>query len=178
VAKNQGLTAKQSHFVLLYSAESNASKAAIGAGYSEKTARTVAARLLAKSGIREAIHEQRDCLVEKQRTTIAKTIREYARIGFSDIRQLFDNKGKLLPLSDWTPGIAGAVQSLEVVTHKNGRSKINKIRLYPKVAALDTIAKHLGMLVDRHEVTVNVERIERIDSTCEQTTPELEKTSS
>jgi len=172
----RNLTGKQCHFVLLYAGEANGTKAAIGAGFSEKTARTVAARLLAKVDIRQAIHEQRNCLVEKQRVTVARTLREYARIGFSDIRQLFNDKGKLLPISEWSPGVSAAVQSLEITTLPSGKGKLTKLRLWPKTAALDTIAKHLGMLVDRHEVTVNVERIERhiIDSTCDQVPDQIE----
>jgi len=54
----QELTTKQQCFVLEYSREFNATKAATSAGYSEKTARSIGCELLTKPNIRSAIKQR------------------------------------------------------------------------------------------------------------------------
>ena len=58
----QELTTKQTRFVEEYSTNFNATKAAIGAGYSEKTARSIGCSLLTKVDIRSAIKKHLDAL--------------------------------------------------------------------------------------------------------------------
>jgi phage terminase small subunit len=60
-AMNQ-LTTKQNRFVEEYVTDFNASRAAVSAGYSEKTARSIASELLTKPDIRSAIKQQLDKL--------------------------------------------------------------------------------------------------------------------
>jgi phage terminase small subunit len=56
------LTTKQDRFVEEYVIDFNASRAAISAGYSEKTARSIASELLTKPDIRSAIKQHLDKL--------------------------------------------------------------------------------------------------------------------
>ena len=59
------LNAKQQLFVASYLMHKNATKAAIDAGYSEKTARTIGPRLLQNVAIKEAVQEKVQTLTEK-----------------------------------------------------------------------------------------------------------------
>jgi len=56
------LTTKQDRFVEEYVTDFNASRAAVSAGYSEKTARSIASELLTKPDIRNAIKHHLDKL--------------------------------------------------------------------------------------------------------------------
>jgi phage terminase small subunit len=74
---------------------------------------------------------------------------ELARIAFSDIRELFDEKGNLKALQDLTPDQAAAIAVFEHrnLTAGNGAgATIYKIRLWDKIKALEMLFKHLGLL--------------------------------
>jgi len=77
---------------------------------------------------------------------VERVIQEYETIAGSTIRDLFDELGELKPMRDWPDSAARAVSRVEV--DKEGAVKI---WLWNKPAALDSLAKHLGMFIDRHE---------------------------
>jgi hypothetical protein len=64
-----------------------------------------------------------------------RTLREAARLAFSDIRELFDAGGRLRPIRDWPCELAAAVGSVEVVKRNvdsgDGRTDdVIKVRLW------------------------------------------------
>jgi len=92
--------------------------------------------------------------------TVARVLQELSRLGFSDIRQAFDEQGNLLQPDQWSDAFAASVSSLEVVTRTlpgcgdDEAAKVeyvHKIKIWDKNSALEKIAKHLGMFVDRIE---------------------------
>lgn len=70
------LTPKQKNFADEYCAEQNATKAAIRAGYSEKTARSIGQRLLTKVDIKKYIDEKLERLSRKTDITAEWVINE------------------------------------------------------------------------------------------------------
>jgi phage terminase small subunit len=87
-------------------------------------------------------------------------VAELAKIGFSDLRKALTPKGHLIDPQDWDDDMAGAISSLEVVrTHKPGEDKdapieyTHKIKTWDKNSALEKLGKHLGMYVDRVDVS-------------------------
>lgn len=85
-----------------------------------------------------------------------RALREIARVAYSDLRELFDDKDELLPPKKWSAGAAAAVQSIDVVkgnvTRGDGKGDtIVKIRFWDKMKGLEVIAKHLNLAPDRHE---------------------------
>ena len=77
---------------------------------------------------------------------------ENARIGFSDIRRLFDAEGRLKPAHDWDDDVAAAVASIETrelfgegPDGKRQIGLVHKIKLWDKSAALERLMRHLGM---------------------------------
>jgi len=179
VNKLAGLNAKQARFVREYCVDSNGAQAAIRAGYSKNGANVTGSQLLAKPSISEAIHDLQDCIAHELQTEAVSILREYNRVAKASLKEMTakddDGISQPIDIQDLSDDAVAAIQ--EWTRDKDG---VVKIKLWPKVPALDSLAKHRGFFVDRQEVTVKVERIERhiIDSTCEQTTPELEKTSS
>src|SRR4030042_1544702 len=79
------LTPKQDRFCEEYLVDLNATQAAIRAGYSEKTARQIANRLLTIVDIQERISELRDKLSKKAEVSVERVLKELVLIGFSDI---------------------------------------------------------------------------------------------
>ena len=88
-----------------------------------------------------------------------RVLRETGRIAYSDIRELFDERGNFRPIKEWPDDIARAVSSVEVVK-KNvaaGDGHIDdvlKIRLWSKTEKLQDLMKHLGLLKDSVSVSM------------------------
>ncbi len=92
----------------------NCTKAAVRAGYSEKTARQQGARLLSNVYISECIEVGRRTAAEETGTTIERLLQELHRIGFADLRQLYDEQGHLKSINELPDEIAVCVSSVKV----------------------------------------------------------------
>jgi phage terminase small subunit len=154
----EGLTERQRAFCEEYLIDMNGAGAARRAGYSPKTARVIATQLLEKPIVQAHLAELMRERSERTQVTADRVITEVARLGFSDLRKLFDDHGGLLPVNDWPDDVAGAVASVEVdeLFEGVGENRIHvgqtkKIKLWDKPRALDLLGKHLKLWVERIE---------------------------
>lgn len=154
------LTPKQEMFVKEYLIDLNATQAAIRAGYSEKTARAIANENLTKPYIQEAIQKAMQQRSKRVQITADRVLEEYARIAFFDPRKLYNDDGTPVDLSQLDEDTARAVVSLDVYEEFTGfgenREQIGvtkKYKVADKVRALDSLAKHLGILTDKVEMS-------------------------
>ncbi|MCR9236175.1 MAG: terminase small subunit [Alphaproteobacteria bacterium] len=132
-------------------------QAYIEAGY--KPNRCNAGRLKTNENIQARFEELVEAGAERAEIDIARTLKELVRIGTSDIRQALTPNGALLNPLDWDDDFAAAVSSIEVVTNTgdfgkdaDGRKVVDhthKIKMWDKNSALEKIAKHLGMFVEK-----------------------------
>ena len=146
------LTPKQQRFVEEYLVDLNATQAAIRAGYSEKTAQEIGAQNLSKLMVATAIAEAQAARSERTEITQDRVLLEYARIAFSDMRTFakWGPDGVSLIESDQLPEDAAlCVAEVTETTTKHGGSI--KFKLHDKRAALDSLAKHLGMFQTEDE---------------------------
>lgn len=156
------MTPKQERFVAEYLIDLNATQAAIRAGYSAKTAYVIGHENLSKPEIAAAVSERRQRIAAKLEVTQESVTAELAKIGFSDIRRLFNESGSLKRIEDLDDHAAGCLASVEVVTRKVPGSDDNevehtaKLKLWDKRAALVDLGKHLGMFKEQSVVDVNV----------------------
>ena len=132
----------------------------VAAGY--KPNRGNAARLKANESIAARVDELLSKSAVKAEATVERVLKEMARLGFSDLRNAFTGGGSLKDPSTWTDDFAAAVSSIEVVTRPAGGvdsdgnkeiEHVHKIKLWDKNSALEKLAKHLGMFIERHEHT-------------------------
>ena len=154
---SEGLTRKQRQFVNEYVIDQNQKEACIRAGYAEKSSRSAGCRLLTVPKIRAAVEDRLNQQQIASDTTVDKIVREYAWIAFTSARQFLNDDGELIPPDEWSEGMGHAVQ--ELVFDSNG--KLVRVKPWPKAAALEALSKFRGMFVDRHQVTVQVEAIDR-----------------
>jgi phage terminase small subunit len=96
-----------------------------------------------------------------------RALLEAARIAYSDIREVFDAQGRLRPINDWPDDLAAAVGSVEVVRRNvdsgdNKTDDVIKVRCWDKPKALEMLFKHLGLLLERMEVTVTTSIEDRL----------------
>lgn len=160
------LTPKQQCFCNEYLVDLNATQAAIRAGYSKRTANRIGPENLSKPVIAAAIAEARSKLAEKTEITQKRVIEEYAKPAFLDPRKFYDDDGNLIPVHKLPAEVAAALTGMDVstvVNKDNGTvTTVTKFKFADKKAALDSLAKHLGMFVDRVKHGLNAESLNAI----------------
>lgn len=150
-----GLTDKQIQFIEQYLIDFNATQAAIRCGYSKKTAKEQASRLLTKVNIQHELSKRFTDKANKVGISRERTMEEIGRIAFSDIRRFFDANGNLKALSDLDDESAAVLSSMEVDELFDGygedRQQVGvtkKVRLWDKLKALEMLAKHFKIYSD------------------------------
>lgn len=154
-ARGRQLTQKQSRFIDEYLCDSNATQAAIRAGYSKKTAQEQSSRLLSNVMVSQRLAERRKELQVATGMTAERVNTELAALVFSDVRKLFNDDGSFKSVNALDNATAAAIASIEVVQSFNAEGEITtrtmKIRFWDKNSAIDKAMKHLGLFeVDNH----------------------------
>lgn len=164
------LPEKQCLFCKEYLVDLNATQAAIRAGYSPKTSMQQGQRLLTRPEIQAALQKEMDKRAKRTEITADKVLQELGKIGFSEVtdylevtteRVLVDRDPKtkepiseirqmvlLKDTSEIPPDKLAAI--VEIKQAKDGSISF---KLHDKKGALDSIGKHLGMFIDKHEIT-------------------------
>lgn len=149
------MTDRQRRFVTEYLVDLNATKAAIRAGYSVNSAARLGSDLLKKPLVAAAIAERQAKRFAKIDLSAERVLNELARIAFSDLREVArwgptadePLRGVQLRASEEIhPDAAAAVESVMMTEHGA------RISLHSKTKALELLAKHHGLLVDRVKV--------------------------
>jgi len=152
---------KRERFVDEYLVDLNATQAAIRAGYSPKCAEVQGTRLLRDARVKAAVRIGKGEALERVNLKADRVLRELARVGFSDVRHLFKDDGTVIPLRELPPAVSASIASVEVVL-KNAAAgdgvvdRVLKIKLWDKNRALNDLARHFALLVDRVEVSGDV----------------------
>lgn len=159
------LTDKQARFVDEYLVDLNATQAAIRAGYSAKTAQEQGSRLLSNVSVKNAIRERQEVLKMKTEITQEWVVERYRRIVEGcDKRLFFNDDGSVKPPSQWSAEMGLAVAGFEVqeLGDEGLAVSVSKLRFQDAKAALDSLARHLGMFKDKVEVSVDESLAERL----------------
>lgn len=139
------LTDKQDLFCREYIIDLNATKAAIRAGYSEKTAKEIGSQNLTKLNIQDRIAQLRKKTLEKLDISHERIAKEYAKIAFSDLSDCVDNEGNIKNINKIENSAAVSSLITDEYTTVSGASHIKtKITLHSKRDGLDGLAKHTG----------------------------------
>jgi phage terminase small subunit len=141
------LTPKQAMFVAEYLVDSNATRAAIKAGFSEASAAVTGARLLKNAKISAAIADRKAYLVKKLELSAEHVLQELAKLAFYDIRDLFDTKGKLKPITQLDDVSRAAIAGIDV----QGKRSITKIKLSDRGQNLERLGRYFKLFTDRLE---------------------------
>jgi phage terminase small subunit len=164
------LSSKQRLFAMEYLANGhNATKAAMAAGYSERTARQQGSENLSKPVIRAFLQSQMAPRVTRLELTADRLEAELARVCFFDPATMFGADGRLLPVPEMPEDARRALHGFDVQakfdwivdpldpTAKKAVEQVGtvtKIRLPSKVDALHLGMKRLGLLIERVDVTL------------------------
>ena len=91
------MTPRQQQFVDEYLVDLNATKAALRAGFSERSAYSTGQRLLKNAEIQARISDAMQSRQNRTQITSDRVLYELARIGLSDVRRVFTESGALRP---------------------------------------------------------------------------------
>jgi phage terminase small subunit len=121
----------------------NGTRAYIAAGYAPKAASSGAWELLRKPQIEAAV----EVFFAKRDITVGRVLEELRRIALSDMRDFVDWRPdgvRLKPSTGLSSEAAACVA--EVTEHVTETGRHVRFKLHDKMAALTTLAKHLGLL--------------------------------
>ncbi len=152
---DKSLSPMQAAFVDEFLIDMNGTKAAIRAGYSERSAHVEASKLLTRPKIIRALANARKDLQRRTLITQERVLQEYAKLAFLDPRNFYDKSGQLKKVPDLDGDTAAALAGMNVKSiygaEGNLEGYLQKIRFSDKKGALDSIARHLGMFVEKHQ---------------------------
>ncbi len=140
----------------------NAKQAAIRAGYKPHSAHTTGATLMKNKWVLAEIAKADYPRLHRLDVTAERVLRELAAIGFADMGDYLDfdeHGGVALNFAKMPAGATKAIMEVTQETVWNGKGEdaipktITKFKLHPKTPALDLLARHLGILVQRHELS-------------------------
>jgi len=146
------LTPKQQRFVEEYLIDLNATQAAIRAGYSEKTAKSIGQENLTKPDIQKAIEEAQNKRTEQTQIDAAYVLRRLVEIDQMDVLDIMDDKYCLKPIGEWPKIWRQYISNIENMEEFEGfgedRTQISwlkKIKWPDKTKNLELLGKHVSV---------------------------------
>lgn len=166
------LPGKQARFVEEYLIDLNAMAAAKRAGYSERSAKTYGAKLIAKPNVMAAIEAAQAARSERTRINSDWVLNRLADEAEADLADIFDDDMNLKPIHDW-PDIwrKGLVAGVDVEELYEGRGedrehigRVHKVKLSDRIKRIELIGKHVMVQAFKDQIdasgtiTLNVSR--------------------
>jgi phage terminase small subunit len=155
-------TIRQQMFAREYVIDLNGTRAAIAAGYSERTANEQASRLLAKDSTRKLIDKllsARASRLDIKADRVAEELHRLAFANMQDYMRVNADGWPELDLSNLTRDQAAAIQEFsEDATggQNDGERRLvlrRRFKLADKRGSLELLGRHLGMFQDNVKVT-------------------------
>jgi phage terminase small subunit len=126
----------------------------------DKSIDEVACVLAADLKVKSRLEELENELKLRNMVTIERVVTEYAKLGFFDPRNLFKPDGSPKEITELDDDTAASLAGLDVQEVYEGFGEdrqfvgyVKKYKLSDKKAALDSMAKYLGMFTDKVEVS-------------------------
>jgi phage terminase small subunit len=123
-------------------------------------ARDGAYRILKRPEVKAYLAERRKDLSEATGVRAEQIVRELSMVGFSNIKKLYNEDGSIIPVHLLPDEVAASLSGIDVEALYEGSGKdrirvgdILKFKAWPKVDALEKLAKILGFMVEKVEVT-------------------------
>lgn len=135
------LPLRHQRFIVEYLQDANATQAAIRAGYKPDNAKEQGCQLLTK--LHPYIEPVGRAHIQKRLMKATDVVESLVRIATTDIRDFMTWDGNTMTIKssdELTPEQAQCIES--VTQHETQHVKYLKLKLHPKVKALDALAKH------------------------------------
>ncbi len=154
----QGLTHRQERFIEEYLLDLNATRAAIRAGYSPRSAAACGWTLLQKPAIQDGIERA----MEERRMRVSvdqdRVIEELAAVAFGNLTDFVrverDDEGqmclRLTPTEQVEKRLRPALADIRLKDGRDGKMEFSA-RTHDKMRALELLGRHLGVWKDKPE---------------------------
>jgi len=142
------LTAKQQRFASEYLIDLNATRAAIRAGYSEKTAKVQASQLLTKLNIKAYVDAHQKAVSKKTVCDAAWLLDHLHAIATAKIGDILTDEGYYKPIKDWPRIWQQMVNGMDIQRADIGEAvkvEMKKVKLMDRNAVLEKIGKHINV---------------------------------
>src|SRR5436190_8191831 len=131
------LSNRETLFVHEFLLDWDGPRAARVVGYSGKNVKCTASRLLAAPHVAAAVKREIADRTARLRATVDNTVREIARLCFSDVGELFDESGRLKNVKALPPDVRACIASIKVVkknliTGDNSQEWVHEVKLWNK----------------------------------------------
>lgn len=138
------LSPKIEGFCTQYLIDQNATAAAVRAGYSERTAYSQGSRLLKNPEVQQRLAELRKQLMLESGVDVKTVVQELTKIAFTNISEVLTGVGGLevKDFAEITPSQLASIAEISETVNKYGTTR--KVKMHPKLQALDMLMKHLG----------------------------------
>lgn len=149
---------KHERFCQEYVIDLNITRAATDASFSKKTARTIGSKLLTRIDVEKRIAELMEERAKRTQTTQDQVIEELKILAHSDFRDFGTVINELgvdrLKLKTFDKIEGNATRAIKSISEKITKTGVQlNFKLHGKTPALELLARHLGMLIERHELT-------------------------
>ncbi len=164
------LPVKHATFVAEYLVDYNGRAAAAAAGFSKKTSGVQASRLLTNVKVRRAINEGQRLRSLRLGITADRIAVELANIAFADLRDIVTIEGGQMRVRDTADLTRQQSAAISEISETNAGLRV---RMHSKVAALENLGKHLGLIDQVMPVTQTTTEI--VIRTKEESLAELDR---
>jgi len=168
------LNLKERQFLVEYLVDMDVERACTAVGLRLRQAQGMLGRRKVKRAVQLVLAERE----ARTEVTVDKIVKEYGKLGFANMGDYLDSTADGDPVFRYkylTRDQKAALSEVTVEDYVEGRGpdarEVKRVRfkLHDKKAALDSLARHLGMFVDRSEIRtemfmrlVNMSREERL----------------
>jgi phage terminase small subunit len=162
---------RRTRFIKEYLLDQNATRAAIKAGYSKKTAYSQGSRLLKDVEVTAAVDAENAKTNKRLDLTVERVKTEIARLAFYDPAAFWNENGTAKPIHEIDEDSRRAIAGFETAELFEGTGEdrglagyVKKFKLVDKNKALETAARHLKMLTDKVELTAPEALVARLQA--------------
>lgn len=163
------LTDKQEMFCREYLVDLNATQAAIRAGYSDKTARSQANRMLTNVDIEKRIQELMNNRSDRLDVDADYVLKRLVDIDQMDVLDILHDDGGIKPIHEWPKvwrtSLSG-IDLAEMFESKDGERDLvgimKKIKWPDKVKNLELLGKHIKVQAFKEQIDQKVEATHNI----------------
>lgn len=159
------ITPRQERFCEEYVVDLNATQAAIRAGYAESGAYNEGHRLLRNAEVRDYIEELQSGRRKVREIRADRILNTLEAIAYGDVSVFYDDEGRLLPRHEWPDGAHLLVAGMEFKTVELGEGAVEhvaKIKLVDRLKALNMLAQHKALLIQKIEVSADDDMLARL----------------
>jgi phage terminase small subunit len=144
---NEKLTDKQRRFCEEYVVDWNGTRAAIAAGYSEKTAYAIAGQNLRKLELKAYIEEIKNDLSRLSGVTALRNIKELAKVAYTNVSDFKEDWFKFKRFEDLTEDQKAAIAEIthsELNIGEDMVKVVEKLKVHDKLKAIAMLNKMFG----------------------------------